>query len=450
MKWPLKLNFNLKTESLQLLYALIVIILIPSAFALNTIYILRSVERDMDYELNNKALLVATTIGKELKDKLNDNASMQSHISDIVNSIPEIKAIELFRLKQDEIQPIVSTSPSTKLVNDPILNQMAWGVNQAFAKQIIARVGSGDAERIWLVALPLQDSSAKKIGLINVYISAAQIDKITKRTMQDSLIILVITMFFILLLLVNHFRFFETSVLFKKLNEVDKLKDDFLSMASHELVAPLTVIIGYISILKKNEKVNNDPGLSKEIKTIQQSSERLRALIMDLLDVSRIEQNRMVFEYTNADLRTIMGEVVDEFTLAAQQKSLILSYTSGETPLIVSCDINKMKQIFINLVSNAVKYTPSGSVTVYHEVIPGFIKTYVKDTGVGISEEDRTKLFNKFSRIYNEKTANVAGTGLGLWIIKQLIEKMKGKISVESIKNQGTQFIVTFPIPKPQ
>lgn len=442
-----KINFHVivKTEILQLAYALLVIILVPSAFALNTIYILRSVERDMDYELNNKALLVATTISKELSSKLNDNSYMQSHITEIVNSISEIKAIELFRLNQDEMKPIVSTSQTTKLVSDPVLNQMAWGINQAFSKQIIARVGTGNSERIWLVALPVHDTGGKKVGLINVYISAAQIDLITKRTMQDSLYILIFTMFSILLLLLNHFRFFETSLLFKKLNEVDKLKDDFLSMASHELKAPLVVISGFTGLLATNKTVVENPELSHQVQAIKLSTDRLKSLIDDLLDVSRIEQNRMVYEYTVVDIRTIMQEIIDQHLLIARQKNLALTYTPGDQRLMVNCDINKLKQIFINLVSNAIKYTPTGSVTVFHETQNGLIKTYFKDTGVGISDEDRVKLFGKFNRIYNEKTQTVPGTGLGLWIIKQLIEKMKGKITVESIKNQGSQFIVTFP-----
>ena len=104
------------------------------------------------------------------------------------------------------MKSIASTSETTKTVSDPVLNQIAWGRDEAASKQIIARVGSGNAERIWLVALPIHDKANKKDGLINVYLSAAEIDNITKRTMQDSLIILVLTIFFILLLLLNHFR----------------------------------------------------------------------------------------------------------------------------------------------------------------------------------------------------------------------------------------------------
>lgn len=450
MKWLTKFNIDAsqKTEILQLIYALLVIILIPAAFALNTIYLLKGVERDMDYELNNKALLVATTISKDLQNKLNDNAFLQQHLVDIVNSVPEIKAVELLRVNNDEMSPIVSTSPTTKLVSDSVLNQMAWGTNQAFSKQINARVGSSKSERIWLVASPLHDQAKKKIGLINVYISAAEIDIVTNRTMHDSLIILSITMFFILLLLLNHFRFYETSLLFIKLHEIDKLKDDFLSMASHELRAPLIAIVGYVYLLTQNKQVKENPELAQEIQGISKNAERLKSLIEDLLDVSRIEQSRMVFEFVSLDLRQIIQEVVAEHMMMAQEKKLSLSYTQGDTPLIVNGDKNKIKQIFINLVNNAIKYTPSGSIVVFHEIQRDLVRTYVKDSGVGISDEDRSRLFGKFNRIYNEKTQNVPGTGLGLWITKQLVEKMNGKISVESIKNVGTQFIVSFPIAK--
>lgn len=431
----------------QFVYAVVVIILIPSLLAFNTLFLLHSVQRDTDYELNNKALLTESAVALYLQDKIASNSAaiLQPALNGLVKDMPDIKAIEVFKVNQDDLTPLTTTSPTTKSVTDPILNKLAWSSDNAYSKQIMAEVGSGSPERIWLVASPVKDKQGKKVGLVDLYLSAAEIDAISNRTTHDSLIILVGTMVVTLLLLLNHFRFFEISILFKKLNEIDKLKDDFISMASHELKSPITVIKSYASVLTENPAIAADQEANRYLSIIYQSSERLRTLVDDILDVSRIEQKRLTFKMADYDLRSIINEVVAEYLPQAQSKGLKLTYTIDAIPLVISCDKDKAHQIFSNLVSNAVKYTPSGEISIYHQIKDGKVRTFVKDTGVGISKENREKLFSKFYRIYNDKTQDVPGTGLGLWITKQLVEKMNGQISVDSIENQGSQFVVEFP-----
>lgn len=434
----------IRTEFLQFLYALFVIILVPAALVFNTIYILKSVQRDIDFELNNKALLVESVIAYESRDKLQNDTKLRSDLTELISKQPEIKAIEIFRLQQNEIQPLVTTSPLTSSVADPALNQLAWGGNQAYSKQIFATIGSNTSERVWLVASPLADESGKKVGLINIYISAAQIDQISQRTVHDTIAILIATVIILILLLLNHFRFFQMSILFRRLNEVDRLKDDFINVASHELRAPLGVILNYSFVL--NKIISNNTEAQSKLLVITNAALRLKSLVEDLLDVSRIEQNRMTFEFSDVDIRQVITEVVDEYKLQAQEKGLQITYERYSDYLMVYCDRNKLKQIILNLISNAIKYTPSGSIQVYHKVEQGMVKIFVKDTGVGISAENKEKLFNKFSRIFNERTKEAEGSGLGLWITKQLVEKMKGKIYVESMSGQGTQFIVVLSL----
>ena len=442
MKLFSKFGFN--PDIAQLIYALFVIILVPSILAINTIYILRSIQRDTDFELNNKALLAESLIGLHVQGKLSDLVNLQNTLGKIVKDLPEIKAIEVFKSDNPDTS-FTSTSEFTKKVSDPVMNQLAWGTNGAYSKQVNAIIG-GTKERLWIVASPLHDDSDKKIGVLNVYLSAAQIDLITERTIRDSLFVLVATMIVIILLLLNHFRFFEASVILKKIKEVDQLKDDFISIASHELRAPITAIDGFSYLLLKNPVFNKDEKLQHYLKVITDSTGRLKILVNDILDVSRIEQNRIQFMLADIDLREIITGVVNEFMSQAMEKGLKLIYKQLDLPLIVNCDKDRMHQIFANLVGNAIKYTLQGEVTIFHEIKENLLRTFVKDTGVGIPQESMSKMFAKFSRIPNDKTKNVPGTGLGLWITKQLIEKMNGKIVVESIENQGSQFIATFPL----
>ncbi|PJC33718.1 hypothetical protein CO051_01185 [Candidatus Roizmanbacteria bacterium CG_4_9_14_0_2_um_filter_39_13] len=429
----------------QLIYSMIVVILIPSALVINTIYLLRSFSRDMDYELNNKALLVESVIATHLVDKLENEAELKSVLDDLVADLSEIRAIEVFRLKDQKNLSFTTTASLTRAVYDPVLNHLAFSAGKAFSKEIYVALGGKPAERMWLVASPMYGQAGTKIGVINTYVSAAQIDEITQRTVNDSIKILLITLVFILLLLINHFSLFERAVAFIKLKEVDDLKDDFISIAAHELKTPLTVIKNYAYLLGKNEHIQGNGEMLDEVNKIMLSSSRLGVLVDDLLDVSRIEMNRMKLDEETFNIGDVVSNVIAQLTAEAQNKQLALVYQKLETPIYVSGDKNKLEQIFINLIGNAIKYTLQGTVTVTHELEKKSIKTSIKDTGIGIPPDKMNRLFEKFSRVFNEKTKYVPGTGLGLWITKELTAKMGGKIYVESIENTGTQFSVVFP-----
>ena len=434
------------SEISQFLYAIVVIILIPAALSFNTLLLLHNVQQDIDFELNNKAMLVESILALQIESNIN-NPNLTSQIQDIIKKLPDIKAIEVLRVDQaDDLTSLATSTPQTKNVTDVVLNHLAWSSDLAYSKQITASLGDAPKERIWMVAAPIHDNNNKRIGLINVYLSAKQIDAITNRTITDSLIILAITMFGIILLLLNHFRLFEISLLFKKLKDIDNIKDDFISIASHELRAPITAISGYTSMLVNDSAIKQNENLRNYVGNLAINISRLNVLVDDLLTVSRIEKDKLDISIAQCDLEKILDEVIILFTPQAKEKNLDLCYQHADQKLMINADKNKLHEIFSNLVSNAIKYTPTGQINIYHHINNRVVTTYVKDTGVGIAEENKYKLFQKFSRIYNEKTKKIQGTGLGLWITKQLVEKMHGEIYVESIENQGTQFVVKFPL----
>lgn len=430
----------------QLVYALFIILLVPIIIIINTVFLLYNVTRDTDFELNNKALLVESVIANQIKDNIGNAYAVESELKEIVAKLEEIKAIEVLGVDSaNNIAPLAATSDITNKIRDKVLNNLSWVSNQAYSKQIKISLNS-EPQRLWLVVSPVHDSQGKKVAMINLYISAKQTDELTNRTVNDAIIILVVSVVITFLLLINHFRFYEMSLLFLKLKEIDKIKDDFISIASHELKTPIVAIRGYIDLLRRNSVIKSDKELDATSSHLGESAGRLQDLVEDLLNISRIEQNRMVFEMKNYDIREIINNLVAGLKLEAEQKGLKLSYEQAEQPLIVYCDKNKAHEIFSNLISNAIKYTPSGEVVISHQIKDKTVKTMIRDTGVGISGEDMSKLFMKFSRIYNEKTKEVTGTGLGLWITKQLVGKMKGKILVESLEGKGTQFTVSFPM----
>ena len=179
------------------------------------------------------------------------------------------------------------------------------------------------------------------------------------------------------------------------------------------------------------------------------SADRLNELVEDLLNVSRIEQGRLSMNLQSVDLVPIVEGVMGELDVQAKEKSLKFVYEKPAEPLpILLVDTNRLKQILVNIFGNAIKYTPKGSVTVTTIYRSEDQKVEIKcaDTGLGMTAKEREKLFQKFYRVKNEQTETIKGTGLGLWITKQLIEMMEGEINVDSIKGVGTQMSITFPV----
>lgn len=231
---------------------------------------------------------------------------------------------------------------------------------------------------------------------------------------------------------------------------VDRMKTEFVSTVSHELRTPLTAIKGYVDLM-----VSGQTGPLNEIQTefmtlVQQSTKRLTALINDMLDISRIESGRVEIRKEFVDYLPLIHQTVRMMDREAEMRKLTLNVEvlpgAGPPFPLVSGDADRITQVLINLISNSIKYTPSGGkVTIRVEYEDEFVTTCVADTGIGVSAEDQKKLFQKFFRADNSTTREVGGTGLGLAITKAILEKLNGSIWVESEPGKGTQFFFTLP-----
>jgi signal transduction histidine kinase len=174
--------------------------------------------------------------------------------------------------------------------------------------------------------------------------------------------------------------------------------------------------------------------------------------VEDLLEVSRIEQGRMQMTLEPIQAEEVITEIVEQLHYEAEKKGLVFEFKKPAALLpMVLADRGRFKQVLINLCSNGIKYTQKGSVTVTTEPKEGgMVEIRVMDTGFGMSAEAREKLFSKFYRVRTDETRSIPGTGLGLWITKQIVELMKGKIYVDSIEKVGTQVSVDLPVaPEP-
>jgi len=227
-------------------------------------------------------------------------------------------------------------------------------------------------------------------------------------------------------------------------HEVDQLKSSLVSTVSHELRTPLTLIQGFCELLLT--RTNLDPVQSHEALTqIHASSQRLGRLIDDLLSVSRMESGRLSAEVETIDMAQIVSEVVSSFAVDHDHH-----FSTELAPSMVLADRDKVVQVLTNLVSNAVKYSPTGSeVQVTVSVAGDDARVDVIDHGIGMSAEESASVFEKFSRSNRPEVRKVGGTGLGLYITKNLVELQGGQLWMQSEPGRGSTFTFTLPLAQP-
>jgi signal transduction histidine kinase len=233
----------------------------------------------------------------------------------------------------------------------------------------------------------------------------------------------------------------------ERLKELDKMKDEFVSLASHELRTPMTAIKSYTWMLMQNNMVQ-DVKAKEYLKHTYEATDRLINLVNDMLNVSRIESGRMVINLVPVDIKTLISEVITEMDPQLQKGGITVEFTPPEEVIPqVQADANKIKQVLINLIGNAIKFsTLGGKISILLGLENGMVKVTVSDTGKGILPEDMAKLFTKFGLVENNYSnyQSSQGTGLGLYICKSIIGLHGGKITAASKgRDQGSTFTFT-------
>ncbi|MCA9367152.1 hypothetical protein KC887_02665 [Candidatus Kaiserbacteria bacterium] len=236
-----------------------------------------------------------------------------------------------------------------------------------------------------------------------------------------------------------------------RLTQLDKLKSEFVSIASHQLRSPITAIRGYTSLLLDGDYGKLPQKAMEPLQRIDESSKRMALSIEDYLNVSRIESGNMVYNYSDFSLRNEVEKLCDDMRPEAIKKGLGLIFRTSDLKGqgMVHADIGKAVQIVQNIINNAIKYTPNGSISVYvrDDVVCKITYVDVVDTGVGIAPEELGAIFEKFERARNANAVNAHGTGLGLFVAIKMAKEMKGDITVHSDgEGKGSRFTFSLPL----
>jgi signal transduction histidine kinase len=235
-----------------------------------------------------------------------------------------------------------------------------------------------------------------------------------------------------------------------RLKELDKMKSEFVSIASHQLRSPLTSIRGYASMLTEGSYGKLPAKAQEAVEKIAESSKYMALSVEDYLSVSRIEAGNMQYDNVDFNVKELAEKLVDELRPVALKRGLVIVFRSDcSGSCAIHADIGKVRQVIMNIIDNSMKYTQKGTITVvaHDNVQAKTMRITIQDTGVGMSAETLDEVFEKFVRAKNAHNINTTGTGLGLFVAKKMVESMGGKVWAESDgEGKGSRFCVEFGV----
>lgn len=428
------------------LYSFVLIVAVTGVIFFNTYYFLGKFQTTIDDLLKSKAFLSESVLGTLIQDSLSDTDLLDRRLQQIKAEHADVAAIVVLIRSEEakHFQIIASTDPEDAGQAYSFQDKVSYPFRRTWNdRDATGYITNAGGERLWNVVKAIDRDNGERVGLVLFQVSLKEHDLFVQSAMRQVYGVALVSLLLVLGIIGIHVRLYGFAIKATKLEEVDRMKDDFISMASHELRSPLTVLRGYIDILKSEllKKIPESESVEERryLDNMEESVTRLNDLVEDILNVSRLEQNRLPITLENIDLDTLLSKIVSQFALEAKQHGLALSYEAVRLPQVRG-DIDRVTQIIVNMLSNAIKYTPAGSVRVLTKETDDAILVTVADTGLGISAEGMKSLFSKFYRVKTEKTVKISGTGLGLWISREIARKMDGDITVESIEGVGSHF----------
>jgi signal transduction histidine kinase len=232
----------------------------------------------------------------------------------------------------------------------------------------------------------------------------------------------------------------------QELEKINQVKSQFLANVTHELRSPVNAIIGLAELLRMSADKGSIEQVKERLSFMISSATNLRTVITNILDLSKIDAGKMEVTQQEVNAVSLLAEIAETTRILLGKKPVVVQLNAPVMAMTINTDPIKLRQVLMNLVSNAAKFTETGRIEITLSIIGSSLVIAISDTGIGIKEEDLHKLFTAFSQIEDAKTKKHEGTGLGLTISKNLVELIGGTISITSTYGKGTTFIVSLPL----
>jgi len=457
MKRYFQNTFVFVRENPAILFSLALIVLIPLALYFYVFLTVQSFESAAMNEIEahdftvSDALLAMVERDFPAKDAANPEA-LQRSIDRIVANDTRLKNIRVIVKDGRDYKAIAAQNPDqvgmsidvTPSLNGESLIAYSW-VN---ASEDVSSEIEIAGEKLRRVVKVFVGKNGEVYALAAADFSINRTLDMIAASVYQSYLIMGVIMILSLFLIVQHTRLFSYVGLSKDLQQKNTAKDNFIRMATHELRAPVTVLTGYTDLLKEDLAGTVDADQQKYIDRMVLSVKNLSDLMADILEVSHLEQGRTDFEPEIIAPDIVVKEIVDGLAAKAEQKGLKLSFDAKGFSHKIRVNPVCFKRIVTNLVENSIKYTPAGkvAVTVAAQTAKKRCAVTIQDTGFGISAEGQAHLFEQFYRVKTQENAEIPGTGLGLWMSREMARKMDGDIMLESIEKMGSKFFIFFPL----
>ncbi len=425
----------------QLLMTIVLILVIPIAFLVSGQQFLSAARDNQERLEKDRVGMMHDLFASFMRSAQFESSLIQIEIESLSQLNPDVTKFIVAQEIGNEVHIIASLDKGK--INTVAEEPNAFRIGNTNPNESIITAYANNGVRYWqsfrLVRTPASDDY-----YIFIETSLEHIDNLFAARIMTAYYWLIGLILVIMMLLVRHVRLIDYGYLYRETKRANEMKDLFTNMIAHELRAPLTAMRGYASMIREREGVDLvSKGNALEIET---AAGRLVTIVSDLLDVARIQSGKLTIEKSEVHISGLIRSVINAMNVTAREKEILLAVEDKRGDIKIQGDEKRLYQALTNLVSNAIKYTKQGSITVQLEQKNDRVEIRVKDTGMGISSEHQKNLFAPYFRISSEETSSIAGTGLGMWITKQLIELMGGSIGVESIKNVGTHVVITLPI----
>jgi len=429
-------------------YSLFLIVFFPLFIFFSLQFTISRFEKSINLTLQTEALSVAQIFSQFSQDFFSQPEKLQEKVFQIQKENPNLKQVRILKKEEENFKILASQNPEEvgAILEDPVL-LLSWAKNEPFANLVFEQ---NKKERIWKVTNPVKNSSGEKIGLVSLGLSLKETDEILTNLILKTFFLMIFGILICILLVFQHTRLFGYVNLFLKMKETEKAKNEFIRMATHELQSPVTNIKNYILELKEmlSQKLTKE---EKEfLEVIEVSAKNLSELMADILQVSRIEQGSLDFAPQILEVGEETEGIVKNFEIQAKQKNLKLIFEKPKEKILILANSYRFKEVLNNLLTNAIKYTFEGEIKVEIKVDFSKKRCYisVEDSGIGISAENQRRIFEKFFREKRKETSGIPGTGLGLWLVKEIMRRSGGDIFFESREGKGSKFTVYFPLVK--